>query len=243
MFDSHNVCEYDQENGCVFCSVRSLSLRMNDTKREPYITPHELLKKSIDTQSGSFSLLLEEVLSKMADSCCEFKKNMGLTIRCVSCDTVSKINENLINHCQVTEEKESIHSILEREIDKKLSSLKICCNNKGVYILDEDQKIIVLKFDGSFSNVKVENVNKVVGQEYRVLSFILANKRPDGLLKEEVHFKYGDFCLQQYENSLKLSNIAENQDTVCGIVLGKVEYVTFSRILPYKGSDFVAVRK
>ena len=37
MFDSHDVCKYNQENNCAFCAVRSLSVRMNDTKREPYI--------------------------------------------------------------------------------------------------------------------------------------------------------------------------------------------------------------
>ena len=49
MFDSHDVCKYNQENNCYFCAVRGLSVRMNDIRQEPYITSHELITKSIDT--------------------------------------------------------------------------------------------------------------------------------------------------------------------------------------------------
>merc|ERR1711954_270687 len=127
MFDSHDVCKYNQENNCAFCAVRNLSVRMNDAKREPYITPHELITKSIDTHCDSFALFLENVLLEMAGSCCEFKNNMGLSIKCLPCNTVLKIDEHPIINCQITQERESIHSIFKGAVEERLSSTNICC--------------------------------------------------------------------------------------------------------------------
>ena len=43
LYDSHDPCKFDNHKSCVFCSVRSLSLRLNERKQEATIVPHEML--------------------------------------------------------------------------------------------------------------------------------------------------------------------------------------------------------
>ena len=167
---------------------------------------------------------------------------MGLSIKCLSCNSVLKIDERPIINCQITHEKESIHSIFKRAVEQRLSSTNTCCKEIENYILDEDQKIIFLKFEGPFSNVSVENVNRIVGQDFRILSYISSNNMTDGIFKEEVHFNHGDFCLSQHQDSLELSHIEDKLDEVYGIVLGKIEFVNFSKAMPYTKYDFAAAK-
>ena len=95
LYDSHEACKFDQEH-CTFCAVRSLSLRMNDTKREPFIIPHEILSTRNEKESESFQLSVENMFIGMATSCQKFQENVGLKIQCVSCKTLSKIDNNPI---------------------------------------------------------------------------------------------------------------------------------------------------
>ena len=146
-------------------------------------------------------------------------------------------------NCQITQERESIHSIFKRAVKQRLSSTNKCCKDNEHYILDEHQKIMVLKFEGPFSNVLFENVNRIVGQDFRILSYISSNTKADGpFIKEEVHFNHGDFCLYQHENTLTLSNIEDKLDEVFAIVLGKIEFVNFSKSKAYTKYDFAAIK-
>ena len=123
-YDSHEVCKFDQES-CTFCEVRSLSLRMNGTKREPFIIPHEILSARNMKEMESFQLSVENMFTGMASSCGKFQENVGLKIQCVSCKTLSKIDNNPVLKCENVKENQNLSSILQRYMDNKISNIII----------------------------------------------------------------------------------------------------------------------
>ena len=42
LYDHHGMCKFVGGESCKFCAFRSISLRLNERKPEPFIQPHEI---------------------------------------------------------------------------------------------------------------------------------------------------------------------------------------------------------
>ena len=170
-------CANSTELIIVFCVVRSLSLKMNETKREPSIRPHEILSENIAKDSLSVLPVLDFVCTSMAECCPEIDKSMGLSIQCLKCNSTSKIEENPIIKCKSRDYEDALPDILERYIENMMANHKMCCTDvKKNYSLAQEQMFLILKFENPIPKLRLEKVYRMGGEDYKLLSFI--KKKP-----------------------------------------------------------------
>ena len=129
LYDDHTQCKYGEEKSCHFCSVNSLSMRLNEKKREPFIYPYEILRDEVEEHTNSFESIIDFALNKMKEDCGLFKDNSCLSVYCPECNIESQITGNPILNCQNKSEKELLKSCILRAIHKGLASSNLCCKS------------------------------------------------------------------------------------------------------------------
>ena len=121
LFDSHESCKFKENDNCVFCSVRSIALRMNEKKKEPSIQPRELLTECFSNSSMTLESLIEYTVPSMAKDCPLFREKIGIKIQCLSCNYISKVENCSYIKCNVDTCQKDLKSTIQKHIEEKIA--------------------------------------------------------------------------------------------------------------------------
>ena len=240
LYDDHIQCKYGEEKSCNFCSVRSLSMRLNEQKREPFIYPYEILSNGLEEHTHSFESTIDFALTKMKENCDLFKSNSNLSVYCPACNIEKQIIGNPILNCQNKSEIEELKSCILRAIDERLASSSLCCKSiVENFQIANSQTFLFLKIDKPLTNIKIEEI-QIVNKEFEVLACIAsAEKETDApnsciQLEKEAYFQQHGIFLKQ-----KNRDISQGEPkNVSFVVLGRKDYHGVSGIKPY-GKDIL----
>ena len=120
VFDNHKKCQMKDDFNCTFCAVRSLSIRLNQPKREASVRPYELLmQEQIFDNTGPSDMLeatLQQLLLLTSSSNKEFMRNINCNNNCSNCVRVNQLSNQLIIKIEGGNNVNNIENILQNHV-------------------------------------------------------------------------------------------------------------------------------
>ena len=235
LYDHHEKCPFIEGVCCEFCSIRSISQRLNERKREPFIQPHEIQNVEEDVHLDD---LLGNCIIKMSERFNEFSINQALHLICEKCGQTHKTEKGPLVIIDVDNEKGDLCT----EIENYINRAEICCkkeDQKGE--IHEDQMFIFIMLQKS-KKVDVQSRYKIKDKEYLYLSHVQESKI-NGEIVYKTHFNYNELMLHQNECEVVLSDHEEMENNVKLIVLARKVHFLDSKIEPYNDKSGIGKNK
>ena len=146
LYDHHTKCQFVADKYCNFCAMRSISQRLNQRKREPFIEAHEI-NQNVKNENN-VEIFLDNFISQISTSFPDFCFNEALNIVCNGCHKIHRNEKGTCILIDPTKEKEDleIETLLNKEIIKVGATVVCCGAPKKNLKIHENQTFLFVMF-------------------------------------------------------------------------------------------------
>ena len=193
IYDYHMKCEIINNRVCKFCSIRSLSQRLNERKREPYIQPHEIVENV--EKATSAQILMSTFITQMSASFKDFSFNESLNMVCQGCGRTHKSGQDSLIFIDLSKENGDLLTCMSNEITK-IQETAICCEHEDKELkIHKNQNFLFILLRPSYK-LEIQHKYNIHNEEFLYLSHVQEIKEKEKTTYK-THFNHNGLILNQ----------------------------------------------